>query len=133
ISLARQTFDLKDTPFEINQNIIGAKVRISGDIIYSRWPQISAGVQHKQLLDTTLAEAVGAEDYDDGTDFYLAAGKAHLGAAMGYNLFWNLTLRATRANQFGLLGYGGGNNDDYEIMAEAALGIFLSRQLALGI
>ncbi|MEZ5504471.1 MAG: DUF3034 family protein [Gammaproteobacteria bacterium] len=133
LSIARHTFDLLDTPFEINQNVIGAKARLYGDVIYSSWPQVSLGVQHKVLLDTTLAEALGATDSDDGTDIYLAASKAHLGALFGYNLFWDLTLRATKANQFGLLGFGGDNNDSYQIMAEGSVAVLLSRQLALGL
>lgn len=132
LSIARHTFDLLDTPFEINQNVIGAKARLYGDVIYSAWPQVSLGVQHKVLLDTTLAEALGATDSDEGTDVYLAASKAHLGALFGYNLFWDLTLRATKANQFGLLGFGGDNNDSYQIMAEGSVAVLLSRQLVLG-
>jgi len=132
LSIARHTFDLLDTPFEINQNVIGAKARLYGDVIYSTWPQVSLGVQHKVLLDTALAEALGAKDSDDGTDIYLAASKAHLGALFGYNLFWDLTLRATKANQFGLLGFGGDNNDSYQIMAEGSVAVLLSRRLALG-
>ena len=133
LSVAHQTFDLLDTPFEINQNIIGAKVRLYGDVVYSRWPQLAAGVQYKTLLDNALADALGADSSDSGTDFYLAASKAHLGAFAGYNLFWNLSLRTTRANQFGLLGYGGSRNDGYELMAEASLAVFLSRHIVLGV
>lgn len=133
LSAAHLTFDLTDTAFEISQNVYGAKVRITGDVIYSSQPQISAGLQYKELQDTTLAEAVGAKDFDNGTDFYVTATKAHLGAAFGYNLLWNLTLRATRANQFGLLGFGGDNNDRYELMGEGSLALLLSRSLALGV
>ena len=133
LSVARQTFDLIDTPYEINQNILGVKARLYGDVIYSAWPQVSVGIQYKELKDELLAGLVGAEDSDNGTDFYLAASKAHLGAFFGYNLFWDLTLRGTKANQFGLLGYGGANNDSYEIMAEGSLAILLSRKLAIGV
>lgn len=132
LSVARQTFDLIDTPYEINQNIIGAKVRLYGDVVYSTWPQLSAGIQYKELQDTLLAELVGADETDNGTDFYLAASKAHLGALFGYNLFWDLTLRSTKANQFGLLGYGGANNDRYEVMVEGSIAVLLGRNVALG-
>lgn len=133
LSVARQTFDLIDTPYEINQNILGVKARLYGDVIYSAWPQVSVGIQYKELKDELLAGLVGAEDSDNGTDFYLAASKAHLGAFFGYNLVWDLTLRGTKANQFGLLGYGGANNDSYEIMAEGSLAVLLSRKLAIGV
>ena len=132
LSIARQTFDLLHTEYEINQNIYGIKARLYGDLIYTDWPQISAGIQHKDLQDNMLAELLGAKSIDHGTDFYLTATKAHLGAAWGYNLVWNLNLRATKANQFGLLGYGGAQNNSYELMAEGSLAVLLSRSLALG-
>jgi len=136
ISLARQTFELKNVPFgerEINQQILGLKGRLYGDIVYGAWPQVALGIQYKELENEVIASAVGAENTNSGTDIYLAASKAHLGALMGYNLVWDLTLRATKANQFGLLGYGGDNNDSYEMMVEASLATLFSRQLALGI
>ncbi|AUM14189.1 DUF3034 family protein [Ketobacter alkanivorans] len=136
ISLARQTFELKNVPFgerEINQQILGLKGRLYGDIVYGAWPQVALGIQYKELGNEVIASAVGAENTNSGTDIYLAASKAHLGALMGYNLVWDLTLRATKANQFGLLGYGGDNNDSYEMMVEASLATLFSRQLALGI
>jgi len=136
ISLARQTFELKNVPFgerEINQQILGLKGRLYGDIVYGVWPQLALGIQYKELENEVIASAVGAENTNSGTDIYLAATKAHLGALMGYNLVWDLTLRATKANQFGLLGYGGDKNDSYEMMVEASLAALFSRQLALGI
>lgn len=135
LSLARHTFELKNVPFgerEINQQILGLKGRLYGDIVYGSWPQIALGAQYKELRDDFVASAVGAEDTDNGTDLYLAASKAHLGALLGYNLVWDVTLRATKANQFGLLGFGGDNNDSYEIMLEASVAALLSRRLALG-
>ncbi len=133
LSVAQQTFDLLDTPYEINQNIIGAKVRLYGDVIYSHFPQVSLGLQHRNLQDRVLADALGAKQSSGGTDIYLAASKAHLGALAGYNAFWNITLRGTKANQFGLLGYGGENDNSYQLMTEASLGVFLSRQWVAGI
>ena len=132
ISAAHQTFDLLNTAAEINQNIFGAKVRLYGDVIYSRWPQLSAGLQYKELLNTEIAQAVGAKNSDHGTDVYLSATKVHLGAFFGYNLVWDLTLRGTKANQFGLLGYGGDKHDNYQLMAEGSVAVLLNRKLALG-
>lgn len=136
VSLARQTFQLRDIPFgedEINQQIVGLKARIAGDLVYSSLPQISIGVQYKEVQDTFIASAAGADDPDRGTDFYVAATKAHLGAVFGYNLVWDLTLRATKANQFGLLGFGGDLNDDYELMAEGSLAVLFDRRFAFGV
>jgi Protein of unknown function (DUF3034) len=130
---ARQTFDLTTLGAEIKQNVLGLKVRLYGDIVYSSLPQLSLGVQHKSLLDKDIASVVGAKGSKSGTDIYLAATKLHLGAVYGYNLVWNTTARATKANQMGLLGYAGNKNDAYELMLEGSLGVFLSRHLAVGV
>lgn len=132
ISAAHQTFDLLDTAYEINQNVFGAKVRFCGDLIYSAWPQISGGVQYKELLNRDIAKLVGAKQINHGADIYLSATKAHLGALFGYNLAWDLTLRGTKANQFGLLGYGGDKHNNYQLMAEGSIAVFLNRMFALG-
>lgn len=132
ISLSHQRFDLKSLGGTIRQNIVGMKYRLYGDVVYSELPQISLGLQHKQLSDTAVAEALGADD-DQGTDIYLAATKVHLGAIGGYNAVWNLTARATKANEMGLLGFGGTQNSDYELQLEASAGILFSRNLAVGV
>jgi hypothetical protein len=133
ISLAQHRFDLKTLGGEIKQNIYGLKYRIYGDIVYSTWPQVSIGLQYKKLKDGSIASAVGATNSISGTDIYVAATKIHLGALAGFNLVWNVTARATRANQLGLLGFGGVNNHNYQIMAEASAAVLFSRHLALGI
>lgn len=133
ISAAQHRFDLKSLGGDIVQNIYGLKYRVYGDVVFSDWPQISVGLQHKQLQDEAIAQAVGANKTGSGTDIYIAATKVHLGAIAGYNAIWNLTARATKANEMGLLGYGGINNDDYELMIEASAGILLSRNIAIGV
>jgi hypothetical protein len=133
ISLAQHRFDLKTLGGEIKQNIYGLKYRIYGDIVYSTWPQVSIGLQYKKLKDGSIASAVGATNSSSGTDIYVAATKIHLGALAGFNLVWNVTARATKANQLGLLGFGGVNNHNYQIMAEASAAVLFSRHLALGI
>ncbi|NMH59911.1 DUF3034 family protein [Alteromonas ponticola] len=132
LSVAHQRFDLKSLGGDIKQNIFGAKYRLYGDVVFSDWPQISVGMQHKQLEDKAIANALGAKSASSGNDFYIAATKVHLGAIGGFNAIWNVTARATKANEMGLLGFGGINNDDYEIMLEASAGILLSRHLAVG-
>lgn len=69
---------------------------------------------------------------DSDTDFYLSATKVYLAAVFGRNLLLNATVRATRANQMGLLGFGGDKNDHYEAMGEASVGVFLCDSLLLG-
>lgn len=132
VSLAHQRLDLKSLGGTIRQNIVGVKYRLYGDVVYSPLPQLSLGLQHKRLADTEIADVLGSDD-DQGTDFYLAATKVHLGAVGGYNAVWNLTARATKANEMGLLGFGGSQNSDYELQLEASAGILFSRNLAVGI
>ncbi|KPZ59890.1 hypothetical protein AN391_00829 [Pseudoalteromonas sp. P1-13-1a] len=130
-SYAQQRFDVPALDTEIEQSITGAKIRLYGDIVYSKWPQLSLGVQHKSLDDGAVATLVGAKD-TSGTDYYLAASKLHLGAVGGLNWFWNLTTRYSEANQLGLLGYGGAN-DNAKILFEGSTAVFLSRSVAVGI
>lgn len=131
VSVARQTFDLTTLGGDISQNIYGAKVRLWGDVVYSAMPQISAGVQFKDLQDEAIANALGSAD-TSGTDYYVSATKVHLGAVAGYNLVWNLTARMTNANQMGLLGFGQTSDDDYEVMLEGSVGVLLNRNVAVG-
>tara|TARA_R110001592_G_scaffold10098_1_gene52566 strand:- start:7466 stop:8332 length:867 start_codon:yes stop_codon:yes gene_type:complete len=132
VSAAQQTFDLTTLGGDIRQNIIGIKARLYGDVVYSQWPQLALGLQHKTLLDDGVAKALGADKSNRGTDFYLAMTKVHLGLMCGYNLVWNLNFRATKANEMGLLGYGGSENKAYEIMTEASAGILLNEHIVVG-
>lgn len=120
----------------LKQNIVGAKLRVAGDAILdsdSLMPQIAVGVQHKRLdssgLDGTLA-ALGAKR--SGTDVYVSATKLFL--AQG--ILVNGTLRATKANQGGLLGFGAtlnGADNGYEFMSELSVAYLLRKNLAVGV
>ena len=132
LSVAHQRFDLKTLGGDIKQNIFAVKYRVYGDVVFSDWPQISVGLQHKRLEDKAIATALGADSSSNGTDFYVAATKVHLGLVGGFNAVWNLTARATKANEMGLLGFGGAQNKDYEVMLEASAGILFSRHWAVG-
>jgi hypothetical protein len=133
LSVAQQTFDIDAAAVEIRQNILGIKARIHGDVVYGKCPQISAGIQYKNLVDETIADAVGADNSKQGTDFYVSGTRVFLGALGGYNALANLTLRATKANQMGLLGYGGDKNDGYKIQAETSLAVLFGRHVAVGV
>jgi hypothetical protein len=133
VSIAQQRFEIKGAGVDIKQNIVGLKYKLYGDVVYSTWPQVSVGMQYKHLEDSAVASSVGAENSSSGTDFYLAATKVHLGAIAGYNAVWNITARATKANQMGILGFGGPQNNDYELMLEASAGILFSRHIAVGV
>lgn len=137
LSFARQRFDLGDTvPGEtIEQNVVGAKLKIFGDAIFAQdqpWPQLALGAQYKHNLDFDFVpKLLGARD-GDGFDFYLAATKLYLGALAGHNLLVNGVVRATRANQFGILGFGGDRNNDYSAQFEGSAAIFLNDALLIG-
>ena len=143
LSLARQDFRTGITGTGLNlpglhlkQDILGAKVRVAGDAVLdsdSLMPQIAVGVQFKQLgstgLDNTL-RALGAKR--SGTDLYVSATKLFL--AQG--ILVNGTLRATQANQGGLLGFGatlGGADNSYELHPEISVAYLLRRNLAVGV
>ncbi|WP_249384082.1 DUF3034 family protein [Chitinivorax sp. B] len=137
LSIARQRFGAGDTvPGEvIRQDIVGFKLRLLGDAIYDQdrwWPQLALGVQHKRNRDFQLIpKALGAK-HDHGLDVYLAATKVHLAGLFGRNWLWNVTLRGTRANQMGILGFGGDRRDRMQWLPEVSMAVLLTDQLAVG-
>ncbi|MCV2368351.1 DUF3034 family protein [Roseateles oligotrophus] len=140
VSLARQDFDAKDNlgalgllGLHLKQDIIGVKLRVAGDAVLDSdtlMPQIALGLQHKRTdagaLSPTLFGPLGAKK--SGTDIYLSATKLLL--AQGILL--NGTLRATKANQNGLLGFGGAQSSNYKLMPEVSLALLLSKHLVVG-
>ena len=139
VSFARQSFDLGELqrrlalPWDaLEQDIYGAKVRVAGDLVYTRMPQVSVGVQHKRLRDGTLPLAVGARD-DHGTDAYVSASKLFLDAAGGYQLLLNATLRSTNGNQAGLLGFGGDRRAGRSWVWEGSAAVLLDPRIAIGV
>lgn len=142
LSIARQDFNTRGTGtalglpgLHLKQSIVGAKVRVLGDAILDSdtlMPQVAVGVQYKTLgstgLDGTL-DALGARRH--GTDFYVSATKLFL----GQSLLLNGTLRATKGNQNGLLGYGatlGGHEDKYSLQPEFSVAYLVSKNVAVG-
>ena len=114
------------------QDIVHAKVRIAGDLVYTAMPQVSLGAQRKAQKDFLVPSLVGARD-DSGTDVYLAASKLFLGAAGGRHLLLNATLRSTRANQTGLLGFGGDARGRRSLVGEASAAVLLDPRWAIGL
>ena len=138
LSAAAQLLDIEDLADDLGlpddnltQLVLGAKVRLAGDLIYGKLPQISAGVQYKRNTDFDVPAHAGALD-DDGFDFYVSATKLWPGALHGYPLLTNVTVRASKANQLGLLGFGGDQGDDWEPLFEGSIGVLLRRDLLLG-
>lgn len=139
LSLARQRLDLGTLQDQLGlpwnalgQDVFGAKVRLAGDLVYGHAPQVSLGVQYKRLRNGTLPLAIGARD-DHGTDIYLSASRLLLQGAAGYQLLLNGTLRATRANQVGLLGFGGDRRNSYRLLPEVSAAVVLSPSWAVGV
>jgi len=131
LSIAKQTFDLDTLGGKLGQDIVGIKYKLAGEVLYTAMPQISLGLQYKRVDDFALPQAVGARD-DWGLDVYLAASKVYFETIAGRNLVTNLTLRATKANQTGLLGFGTATNNDYTLQAEASIAVLLTDNIALG-
>lgn len=138
LSAARQEFDTGDTGallglgqgFTFTQDVYGVKVRLTGDAIYDQdtWvPQIAVGAQYKTNDQGAVIAAVGGRD-DEGVDYYIAASKLFL----AQSLLLSGAVRMTKANQTGLLGYGGDANDDYKPQFEGSVGYLLSRNLVVG-
>ncbi|HBF45590.1 MAG TPA: DUF3034 domain-containing protein [Shewanella frigidimarina] len=131
LSIAKQTFDLDTLGGKLGQDIVGVKYKLVGEVLYTAMPQISLGLQYKRVDDFALPQAVGARN-DWGVDIYLAASKVYFDAIAGRNLVTNLTLRATKANQIGLLGFGTATNNNYQLQAEASIAVLLTDNIALG-
>jgi hypothetical protein len=137
VSYAHQTFNLDDVApaKSIEQNIFGAKVRVFGDAVIDQdrgWPQLAVGLQYKKNEDFAfIPRLIGAKG-SAGTDFYLSATKIYLSGPLCLTWLVDVTLRATRANQFGILGFGGDRSDAYSYRPEASVGVFLTDSLVLG-
>ena len=137
LAYARQNFDTRAVGaalglgrgFRFNQDIFSAKLRLAGDLVYgpALLPAIAVGVQHKRSLDGAIVRAVGAASAK-GTDFTVSASKLLLSRS----ILVNATARLTRANQFGLLGFGGDKHKGRTVQFEGSLAWQASRRLALG-
>jgi hypothetical protein len=141
LSLANQEFKGSLAPLDqldIKQDILGLKLKVAGDAVYeqdSLMPQVAIGIMYKRnkgigglgALGVTKVTQLGARD-DHGYDYYVAATKI----LFEQSLLLNGTLRATRANQMGLLGFGGDRNDSTRLMPEVSLAYLVSRKLAVG-
>jgi Protein of unknown function (DUF3034) len=138
LSYAYQSFDTQKTgaalglgeEFTFHQNIVGAKVKLFGDAIYDQddlWPQIAVGLQYKSNDRGTVIQAVGGQS-STGVDYYLSATKVFLAES----LLLDGTLRLTKANQFGILGFGGDKHHDYSAQFEGSAAYLVSREFAVG-
>ena len=138
LSYSHTWFDTRDAGgrlglgdgYTFNMDTFGAKLRLFGDIVYDQdtWlPEISVGTQFKATDSHTILHAIGAKN-PDGMDVYVAATKLFLAES----LLLNATLRATKANQFGILGFGGDRDDGYSAEFEGSAALLLTKRLAIG-
>lgn len=141
LSLATQEFTGSLAPLNalnIKQDIFGIKVKVAGDAVYDQdsWmPQIAVGAMAKRnkgigglgALGVTNVKQLGAKD-DRGVDYYVSATKILL----EQSLLLNGTLRMTKANQMGILGFGGDKKDSYQAQLETSVAYLINRKLAVG-
>lgn len=131
VSFTHHDFNSDDKTTALAQNIVGFKVRLFGDLIFTSWPQVAFGAQYKHANNTNAIRALGAKD-DHGVDYYLAATKAWLDGPFHRNFVLNTTLRYSKANQLGLQGFGGDKQNGYRGLIEASAGIFITRYWMVG-
>lgn len=136
LNMSRWSFKLSDVVpgRKLEMTTVGVKLRVAGDVLYDqdRWmPQVAVGVQYKSAGSNDLVKALGASSTSD-IEVYATATKLWLGAAAGRNLIVAGAVRMTKANQFGLLGFGGAGQDSSRLQLEGSLGVMLRDDLVLG-
>ncbi|MGY2172659.1 DUF3034 family protein [Pseudomonas gingeri] len=139
VSFARQRFDLGslvhklDLPEDhLGQDIIGLKVRLFGDLIYDQLPQVSLGLEYKHQTNFDIPELVGAKR-DQDVEGYLTASRLFMGAAFGYNVLVNGGVRYSRANELGLMGFGGDRRDTRSVLKEGSVAVLFNPRWAMGV
>ncbi len=137
ISYARQNFNTNEIgaalgigqDFAFDQDVYGIKAKLFGDVVYGAemLPAVAVGMQYKKNLDAPIVAAVGAR-HAEGADYYVSATKLFLARS----ILVNATVRATKANQLGILGFGGDSDDRHALHIEGSLAYQLSRRLVIG-
>lgn len=135
ISYAHQDFNTNEIglalglgkDYAFSQDILGAKIRVAGDLVYDTLPAIAAGVQYKKNNNAGIVRAIGAK-HDEGVDFYASVSRLFLSRS----ILLSGTARMTKANQMGILGFGGDRHDNYSIQFEGSAAWQLSRKLVIG-
>jgi hypothetical protein len=137
LSFARQRFDAAAVipGLTLGQDVFGLKVKVVGDAVFApdQWlPQLAVGLQEKKTLDfDQIPHAVGARAGHD-LDIYAAATKLYFAALAGRNVIVNATVRRSRANQFGLLAFGGDRRSGYRYLPEGSIGVFVTESILAG-
>ena len=139
LSFAQQKFDTRDVGgllgigkgYTFTQKVYGAKVKVVGDAVLEQdsWlPQIAVGFQRKENDRGDLLRALGIKS-DRGTDYYVSATKLLL----AQSVLLNGTVRFTKANQTGILGFGTAAREKYDAVFEASAALLLRKDLAVGV
>ena len=143
VSAASQTFESTAAldGLSVTQHVYGAKVRLFGDAVYGQdsWiPQTAVGVEVKRNSGISNGAGAGAPGLysttqlgarsNSGTDWYVSATKVFLAESV----LVNATLRSTKANQLGLLGFGGDLRNDRSIRFEGSVAYIVTRKFAVG-
>jgi len=135
ISYAHQDFNTNEIglalglgkDYAFSQDVIGAKLKVAGDLVYDTLPAIAVGAQYKKNNNATIVRAIGAQ-HDEGIDYYASVSRLLL----AHSVLLSATARMTKANQLGILGFGGDKHDDYSLQFEGSAAWQLSRRLAIG-
>lgn len=138
LSYARSRFDTQRlggdlglrNGFSFDQDVFGVKLRLFGDLVLDQdsWlPQVAIGAMYRQNDRGSLVRALGAQRNSDA-DYYISATRLFL----AQSLLVNTTLRLTRANEFGFLGFGGNRGDQYKLMPEVSVAYLVNRNVAVG-
>jgi hypothetical protein len=144
VSYTRHEFNITGTALDglgAAQDIVGVKVKLWGDAVYGQdsWiPQLAVGAEYHKNDGLTNGDAVGLAGLvnpkqlgaasEHGTDYYIAVTKVFL----AQSLVVNAVVRATKANEFGLLGFGGDLKNTYSYKPEGTVAYLLTRHLAVG-
>ena len=138
LSFAQQKFDTRQVGgllgigngYKFTQKIVGAKVKVAGDAVLEQdsWlPQIAVGFQRKENDRGDLLRALGIKS-DKGTDYYVSATKLLL----AQSVLLNGTVRFTKANQTGILGFGTATRNKYDAVFEGSAALLLRKDVAIG-
>lgn len=121
----------------LNQDIIGVKVRLFGNAVYDQntlLPEVSAGYEYHRNENTSFVRAIGTRP--TGSEYYVAATKVWLHGLLGHYTMVTATLDVTNAIQNGLLGFGGvgpnGPKTGYHVEPEFAVGYWINNNLVVG-
>ncbi|MCP1272946.1 DUF3034 family protein [Gluconobacter albidus] len=104
--------------YQFDLDVAGAKVRLFGHVADNTLiPQVAVGAMYKHDSDGRIIHMVGSK-HTDGADAYLAVTK--LFPKVG--ILIDTTVRFTKGNQWGIIGFGGDLDNSYHPQFEGSLG-----------